>query len=293
MYAREDLRRDSARRDSGSPEVVAEPEGSSFLQDVGRHAPSTLTPSSLVALQRSVGNAAVARVVKADSPGEPPPGAAGEQPEQQQAGAEAKGEVVSGTIEPLEGEEITTRGCDADGHPYAQSRPAVAAAKPAASAGLHVHAHLTFEGRVHRDTALDGKADAVAGRLSLGNKITEGGASPGGGEFGVEKVKYKIDSTTWTADTAKKIVDISSRVFLDIGWGVHSLGRTNVSGAADAAVTKDNWSDMVTDLTPDGTGRPTRAWYGGGGEDRAYADGQASYQARADALSKRATDEKW
>ena len=35
------------------------------------------------------------------------------------------------------------------------------------------------------------------------------------------------------------------------------------------------------------------AWYGTGGEDRAYADGQASYQARADAIDARATKEGW
>jgi hypothetical protein len=35
------------------------------------------------------------------------------------------------------------------------------------------------------------------------------------------------------------------------------------------------------------------AWYNGGGEDRAYADGKSSYQARADAISARATKEKW
>src|SRR5438067_2283575 len=112
MYAREDLRRDSLRRDSGSPEAVAEPGGSSVFQDARSHVLSTFAPSSLLALQRSVGNAAVARVVKTDSPGEPPPGATGEQPEQQPA-TEAGGEVVSGTIEPLEGEELATHGCDA------------------------------------------------------------------------------------------------------------------------------------------------------------------------------------
>jgi hypothetical protein len=362
MRAREEL-----RGDSRSPEVVAEP-GASSAQTV--HELSTLAPSALLALQRTVGNAALARIVKTDAPDEPSPGAATEHPAPQ-ASAEAEGEVVSGTIEPLEGEEITTRGCDAHGHTSTESRPAVAPQEPqGAAGGLHVRAHLSFEGRAHRETGLDGKADAVASHLSLGNKVTEGGASPGGGEFGVEKVKYKIDSTTWTADTGKKIVDVSSRVFLDIGWGVHALGRTNVTGAADAAVTKATWSDIVTDLTPSATGRPPRAkywcqdltekhekfhasddigrtalyrptaeawlntqsvsvgtgsgisgafekvrttmeissllekarsnveadgwaWYGAGGEDRAYADGKSSYQARADAISKRATDEKW
>jgi hypothetical protein len=35
------------------------------------------------------------------------------------------------------------------------------------------------------------------------------------------------------------------------------------------------------------------AWYGAGGEDRAYADGKGSYQGRVDAISKRATSEGW
>jgi hypothetical protein len=331
--------------------------------------------TSILALQRASGNAAVIRLLRQEE--EQRPGQEGQQEhgEQQQ--------VVSGTVEEIETEELETRGCDSHDH-----RPAAPEAGPAAGTSrgaFSITPRIRIEGWAHRDSSLDGaKADAVAGTLTVGSSVVQGGASPGGGEFGVEKVKYKVDNAKWTVDTGKKNVDVSARIFLDIGWGVHSLGRTHIAGENDPAVKKETYSDVVSDLTPDGSGRPKRskywcqdlterheqfhatddigraqlyrptaeawlssqtvtppkkpssvmdylwaatpmgamgglidelvfsatikgmlntvsdnvkadgwAWYGAGGENRAYADGKSSYQGRVDAISKRATTEGW
>jgi hypothetical protein len=332
----------------------------------GQERPRALFGTSILALQRSAGNAAVGKLLRQE-----------EEQEAEEGQEEAEGETITGTVEEILGEEISTRGCDAHDHgPRVPKLPGPSADGAESGGTLAVRANLTFAGWAHHDASLDGtKADAVAGHLTVGSQVTKGGASPGGGEFGVEKVKYKVDTTSWTIDTAKKVVDVNTRMFLDIGWGVHSLGRKDVSSENDAAVKKETYSDIVSDLTPDGSGRPTRdkywcqdlterheqfhasddiqraqlytptaeawlstqtltppktrsglfgkirqffdewgfsrkvkalletargnveadgwAWYGAGGENRAYADGKSSYQARADAVSKRATDEGW
>ena len=292
---------------------------------------------AILALQRSAGNAAVARLL-ADE-GEP------------QAEHE---EPTSGTIEDLVGEELSTGGCD---HPDAD-RPAVP---------YRLNARIDFA--AHAGSAAPARPsgrrpDAVGSTVNFGSKVTEGGATPGAGEFGVENVTYKADNTSWKQDKATNTVNVETRIFLDIGWGVHSLGRTNVPGPNDPVVKKDTWTAIRDDLKPDGTGRPTRSTYwakdltekhekfhasddiqrsrlyiptakayldaqtvdgssaakieadvrkhvekvrsdveadgwayydraGGAGENRAYADGKASYQKRVDDISARATTEKW
>ena len=105
------------------------------------------------------------------------------------------------------------------------------------------------------------RPDAINQVVSVGSKLTEDASAPGPGEFGVEKVTYKVDNIIWTHRPATKTVDVNARIFLDIKWGVHSLGNTNVSGSTDAAVTKTTWKEIADDLRPDGTGRPTRDKY--------------------------------
>jgi hypothetical protein len=330
------------RRD-GRPVPDAERE-----QEPAAPAPAT----AILDLQRGVGNAAVARWLRADSAGGhggaapaaepywPDPGYEGAEEE---AEGDATPAETSGSIEDIEGEEISTGGCD---------RP------DDAGAPLRLRTNLTIMSATSDAPAAAPKPDAVASTLNFGSKVKKGGASPGSDEFGVEKVKYKVDSMKFTHDAATATVNAEARVFLDIGWGVHSLGRTNIPDENVKAVKKSKWQAIRDDLKPDGKGRPQRdkywakdlterheqfhasddiqraqayvptaktwldgqtvrakhikkdlkkhletvrsnveadgwAWYGTGGEDRAYADGSASYQARADAVEARATKEGW
>jgi hypothetical protein len=328
-------------------------DGRPVADDEREEAPAAPSPvSAILDLQRGAGNAAVARWLRADSAGGHGGAAPAAQPYWPEAGYEgaeeetegdATPEATSGSIEDIEGQEITTGGCD---------RP------DEAGPPLRLRTNLTIISGTSDAPAAPPKPDAVAGTLAFGSKVKKGGATPGGGEFGVEKVKYKVDSMKWTHDAATSTVNADARVFLDIGWGVHSLGRKNIPDENVKAVKKSTWQDIRDDLKPDGTGRPTRdkywakdlterheqfhasddiqraqayvptakawldtqtvrakhikkdlkahletvrsnveadgwAWYGAGGEDRAYADGQAEYQARADAVEARATTEGW
>jgi hypothetical protein len=203
------------------------------------------------------------------------------------------------------------------------------------------------------------KHDPVNGALNLGSQIARGGVTIGADNFGEERAQYKADNIHFTADAARKVVNISARMLLDIHWDVNSHGKTHISGPTDAAVTSTTWRAIADDLRPDGTGRPTRAtywaqdlterheqfhasddisrariflptaqafvsaqtvdtskdinpqvsahieqartqveadgwaYYGTGGENRAYADGKAQYQARTAAIEARAKTEKW
>jgi hypothetical protein len=205
--------------------------------------------TSILALQRASGNAAVNRLLRQ------------EEEQQQQEQQQEQGQVVTGTVEEIETEELETRGCDRHDHRPSAPEDGTTAANGSRGA-FTITPRITIDGWAHRDSSLDGaKADTVAGTLTVGSNVKKGGASPGGGEFGVEKVKYKVDNAKWTVDTAKKNVDVNARIFLDIGWGVHSLGRTHIAGETDPAVKKESYSDIVSDLTPDGTGRPKRSKY--------------------------------
>ncbi|HWK26406.1 MAG TPA: hypothetical protein VNS09_07590 [Solirubrobacter sp.] len=316
----------------------------------------------VLALQRTAGNAAVARLLKGDhaepseptgpAPAAPATASAAAPGSEGPAGEET--EEQSGEIEAIEGEEITTGGCDA---PLSR----LGRALPALGGDVRVSPHVTLD-VAHRQApargAGAGKGDAINHAISIGSQLTEDASAPGAGEFGVEKVKYKIDNIKWTHRPATKTVDVNARVFLDITWGVHSLGRTNVPSAADAVVTSATWKAIADDLRPDGTGRPTRstywaedltrkhenfhasddigratlylptartwlsaqtvsagsveadvkahletmrgkieadgwAWYGTGGEDRAYADGKSSYASRVAGIEAAAAAKKW
>jgi hypothetical protein len=209
------------------------------------------------------------------------------------------------------------------------------------------------------------KADSVTQALTVGSSVTKGGVTMGASDFGDEAAEYKADTISWTRDAGASAIKVVGRMFLDIHWDTQSLGKTPIAGAADAAVTAGTWKDVVKDLKPDGTGRPTRdtywapdltakheqfhgtddigqanlflptvqAWlssqtitvpagpdpsaaietkvrdlveqarqkvkadgwahYHSGGEDRAYADGKSSYQARVDGVTARAGTAHW
>jgi hypothetical protein len=331
-----------------------------------RQAPSVTTAAPpavarVLALQSTAGNLAVTRMLKGDAvgpaqavPPPPPPApsasAAPAGPETE-AQSDAPQEDQTGEIEPIEGEAITTGGCDAPLRRLDAALPGGGDVKVNPTLDLHVS---------HREVAASGpgRPDAVNHALTVGSQLTEDASAPGPGEFGVEKVKYKVDNIKWTHHAAAKTVDVNARIFLDITWGVHSLGRTDVPSPTDAIVKKDTWKAIADDLRPDGTGRPTRdkywaqdltrkhenfhatddigranlylptartwltaqsvsagsveadvkalletmrgnveadgwAWYGTGGEDRAYADGKSSYAGRVTAIEAAAVTNKW
>jgi hypothetical protein len=275
------------------------------------------------------------------------PAPAGESP----APAGEPGEVQTGEIADIEGEEITTGGCDTPLSRLSNALPV--------GDGLRINPNITVAVSTRQGTGRGRpRADAINHAITVGSKLTEDAGAPGPDEFGVEKVKYKIDNIKWTHHPDTKTVDVNARVFLDITWGVHSLEHTNVPGANDAVVTKTTWKEIADDLRPDGTGRPTRdkywaedltrkhenfhatddigratlylptartwltaqtvsagsveadvkahletmranieadgwAWYGTGGEDRAYADGKSSYAGRVTGIEALAVTNKW
>jgi hypothetical protein len=276
--------------------------------------------------------------------------------------AQASGEAT-GMVEPLEGETMNkedraVRAAIARTAP----RPAVPDAGTAAGqTPLRVRANLHLGTASQRGRGALGrhKGDTVTSTLDFGSSVTQGGVTLAATSFGEEAATYKADNITWTA--ASGTVDIKARIFVDCKWDTQDRGRTDISGPADGDVTKASYPDVVKDLKPDATGRPTRDLYwakdlterhekfhaaddigqakrdvptvktwmesqsiaapatdakvkdlvekarkkvedagwayydraGGAGENRAYADGKASYQTRVDDVNARAVKEKW
>lgn len=303
------------------------------------HAPG----SQVLGLQRLAGNNAVATVLR-QAPEEPTGAGPG-------AGAPtASGSAMQeqrGTISDLEGQEFLKE--DHGGGPLAALAPSL----PKTPGGVRIRPHITMEvrAREHDDEDGGGKSDSISSSIGFGSRVVQS-ATPGSSEFGVERVKYKVDRISWIYLPFLSTVYVYARVFLDITWGVHSLGRTDISGALDYdVITASNATKkkIAKDLRPDASGRPTRAsywardltarherfhasddigraklylptarswlgaqtvspssvgadvaahletmranieadgwaWYGTGGESRAYADGKASYESRADAI---------
>jgi hypothetical protein len=152
----------------------------------------------------------------------------------------------SGTIDLIEGEPLEKNLCEGPG-----DRPR-----------LPVRADLSIEfGNSVADQPRE-KADAVKEGLGMGSKVTHGGAV-GAGAFGEERAKYQAKNTDFKGKKSAggNVVEIQSTMFLDIHWNTHSLGRKDVAGPRSKAVTKTTYSDIVSDLTPDATGRPTRTKY--------------------------------
>lgn len=236
------------------PEVLRRrslPHGPDRASQRPRVAGSTAPQHQLIALQRSAGNAAVAQLLA---------GAKHDDPDEQASAATAEptaaAEPTAGTVEDLVGEPLGTSCEDSISGP---------------SVPLQLHAEIGFDSAtgerdpdaadVKADARARAKDDAVGSTVNFGSTVTEGGATPGASEFGLELATYKADNIKWTRDAAKSLVNVEARLFLDIGWGVHDLGRTDVAGPTSAAVSKAKWSTIRDDLKPDGTGRPTRSQY--------------------------------
>jgi len=227
---------------------------------------------------------------------------------------------------------------------------------------MPIRANLAFastlkEGPVAGDLV---RSDSVASLLDFASNVSQGGVTLPDKAFGVEVVTFSVDNLAYV--TAGGVVNLSARVNVDCKWDTTPRGRTDVSGPYDAAVTKEKFPKIVSDLTPRADGRATREKYwakdlterhekfhatddiqrarlflstakafldaktvtsgpslevqlrhilsevrnniaadsntyytsvGIGGEGRAYADGKASYQERADGVKARAVAENW
>ncbi len=169
---------------------------------------------------------------------------------QRQEAPESANEAIapqSGTLDPIAGESLGKSGGDTGAS--AESVP------------LQVNAQLSLASAQDEGAQESGrsKADAVSSTLAFGSNVSRGGVTVSAGAFGEELATYSADSISWT--TAPGAVNVNARIFVDCKWDTRDLGRTNVSGAADAAVTAATWKDIAKDLKPDSTGRPTRATY--------------------------------
>ena len=191
--------------------------------DEREQAPTAPAPvDAILKLQRSAGNAAVARWLRADSaagsggaaPAAEPSGPdSGYEGAEEEAEGDATPEATSGSIEDLEGAEIDTAGCD---------RP------DDAGPPLRLRTNLTVVSGTSDAPAASRKSDAVGSTLNFGSKVKKGGASPNSSQFGVEKVKYKVDKMKWTHDAATSTVNAEARVFLTSdGASTASAGRTS------------------------------------------------------------------
>lgn len=142
----------------------------------------------------------------------------------------------------------------------ASSRPAVYGRR---AGGMPIESRLTVASYTQQSTQPRRpggfKADFVSSGLTVGSKITQGSTFKEGDTFGEENAAYRIESPKVKVEGGKAV--ISGQVFLDIDWQVRSLGNTNISGPADPAVTAATWSEIMSDLTPDATGRPKRDKY--------------------------------
>ncbi len=313
--------------------------------------------------------AATAEAAQTAAPPAPESQETAQEEEPTPAGPEAAQEGESGgTLEEIEGAEVVKSDTALPQSAGASLAVASTGGPPVSGRRLPVEARLTFASAIDPGpaSAASSKADPVASALTLDSSLTRGGFTLDAGNFGEEHVTYKVDNASWKTGGGK--VNVTGRIFLDIHWDTQPLGRTDVSGASDPAVTKDTWDKIVGDLTPSASGRPPRksywaldvterhekfhgsddigrsklyvptaqAWLdkqtvsadsgpigsaktmveakklletvrsnveadgwayydkaGGAGENRAYADGKESYQKRADAISDRATKEKW
>ena len=226
-------------------------------------------------LQQSIGNAALARVMRAsrgagkhdmrdaeeEKPDEEEATAASAKPGGQ-GGEAALAAATSGSLRPIEDEPTTKE----DGEPDERSLPMRRSlrAEPAPAPqkrAMPVEANLTLGAQVERDSDPAGtaKQDPVSGSLSFGSQVVKGTTINGATAFGEEHVKYNVDNPGISTQGGKAVV--SGRIFLDIDYAIRDRGRKNVSSANDAIVTKDTFSAIAEDLVTDDQGVPTRATY--------------------------------
>jgi hypothetical protein len=166
-------------------------------------------------------------------------------------------ETLSGSIGPIEGEEIEREGGEMPGKEDAGkgnkgSQPGVA---------LPIRAELSIESDIGRSQTVhvNEKSDPVLGLLGFGSKVTRGGVKVSKTAFGTENVKYSVDNIGWSVK--KGFVFVKARIYVHAKWDTQSLGKTDISGASDPDVKKSTWKKIVKDLKPDASGRPRRKKY--------------------------------
>jgi hypothetical protein len=138
----------------------------------------------------------------------------------------ADGQVWEGTLPDIEGEPIATGGCDS----ALDERLGTALGSPE---GLRVNPTLSVTVGVRQGERRTGSArpDAVKEAIGLTSKLTEDASAPGSGEFGVEKVTYKITDITFKHDPKAAVVDVGAKVFsTSSGACTPSAVRTSPAG---------------------------------------------------------------
>lgn len=107
------------------------------------------------------------------------------------------------------------------------------------------------------------ESDAVGATLTYTPTIANSG-TPGASEFGVTSTSTRINGITVAQDTTAHVFNVTAAVNNDITWSVHSLGRTDILNENAAAITKDNYTTVSSDLTPNmasDNGRPPRTQF--------------------------------
>ena len=105
------------------------------------------------------------------------------------------------------------------------------------------------------------ESDSVGSTLTYSPSVANDATPPGASEFGVTRTNPSISGVAVTHDDKASAFNVTATVVNTVKWSVHSLGRTDIPDENAAAITKANYADVASDLTPDTTsdnGRPPR-----------------------------------
>ena len=176
-------------------------------------------------------------------------------------------EAVS-TIPPVEAaNEQTNMACDDPARPSAPSPFNLQMAGPDIGTGrnkLQVMFDLTVRPRVARGPRQGGPAaaDNIAGSFAIGKTATTKGGVTVSQGFGYAEPKFTAPNPQW--QVLGKMVWIRADIDVEVHWDVRDNGKTNISSATDAAITKDEWPKVADDLDPakgNGSNNPKRETY--------------------------------
>ena len=105
------------------------------------------------------------------------------------------------------------------------------------------------------------ESDSVGPTLTYSPSIATDSTPPGASEFGVTRTNPTVSGIGVTHDDAAKAFNVTATVVNTVKWSVHSLTRTDIPNETAPAITKDNYTTVASDLTPNmssDNGRPPR-----------------------------------
>ncbi len=260
-----------------------------------RHDPRMQT---IVALQRSLGNASVSRMLtqRRGKPDASPPAVASPSPMEMHAETQSfqfnaaiqigpqsrrpsqrvalgadqdspKGEMPHEDLQAIEaiaGQPLAATTMAAPPAPSPDAAASAAAPDGGGAAPAQEEAPVSLPDIEVRDFEQVEFCDAITPWLSYSGTVAQGGATPTG--YGVTRA----GPMAVTGITVRKLPVIGwwyvgATITQQILWQVRAVtgprGEVNVSSALDPAITTANWQQVMTDLTPDMTdlnGRPPR-----------------------------------